>query len=408
MIKCLCVLVFFFAGADVFASSHYLGVDTIAPPVQFINTSFENASLVSWAVEESGVVNVDLIYDRQRESANRANGHWFFQVQTRKGTDFVMMLNNMDNIWNNNHASVISKYTHCYVSPDGIHWNTIDAEKTTDNKLKIKFHAAYDSFYVAGVEPYRISDLEKLYTEIKKNKLVKIDTIGHTVLGRPLEIVRVGSVNAPHRIFIRARAHGFEAGGNWVVQGIIRGILKNDLGAKHSLEKYCLYILPMANKDAVARGRTRFNSEGIDLNRGWGAPADPHYAPENAALENWIKKMIAAGEKPDLAIDFHNDAEGHLHLSPPNRNISYLPNMKRFESLLRKHTWFTEGTIGGDTGFRNPSSIGEGLLYRYGIDAMVYELNYEWIAGLNKVPFGKDWESLGEKLNIVFADYFDK
>jgi len=380
--------------------------DTITQPIQFINTSFENASLVNWSVEENGVVSVALVYDRQRESENRANGHWYFQLQTHRGAEFVLMLENFDNIWNNNRASAISKYTHCYISPDGKVWTAIPAEKTADSKLKIKIHADYDSFYVAGVEPYRISDLDKLLAEIKTNRLVSIDTIGHTVLGRSLEIVRIGNPDAKHTIFIRARAHGFEAGGNWVVQGLIHQLLKNDAVARKALGSFCVYILPMANKDAVARGRTRFNSEGIDLNRGWAVPADPHYAPENAALENWLEKMIAGGKKPELAIDFHNDEEGHLHLSAPNGNTNYLSNMQRFENVLRKNTWFTEGSIGGESGFRNPSSIGEGLLYRYGIDAMVYELNYEWIAGLNRVPFGKDWEWLGEKLCTVFYEYF--
>jgi hypothetical protein len=53
--------------------------------------------------------------------------------------------------------------------------------------------------------------------------------------------------------------------------------------------------------------------------------------------------------------------------------------MARFEELLRKHTWFIKGSIG--TNFCNPGSIGEGLLDRYGIPALVYELNANWLAG---------------------------
>ena len=48
----------------------------------------------------------------------------------------------------------------------------------------------------------------------------------------------------------------------------------------------------MANKDAVAKGRTRFNLSGIDLNRGWDQLADPVLAPENHALEIWLNKQI--------------------------------------------------------------------------------------------------------------------
>jgi hypothetical protein len=41
----------------------------------------------------------------------------------------------------------------------------------------------------------------------------------------------------------------------------------------------------MANKDAVARGKSRFNSQGYDLNRKWDAGADSVLAPENYAVE---------------------------------------------------------------------------------------------------------------------------
>src|SRR5205085_415810 len=202
-----------------------------------------------------------------------------------------------------------------------------------------------------------------------------------------------------------ARAHGFETGGNWVVQGLIHSLLQKD--ASRYLKKYCVYILPMANKDAVALGRTRFNGQGMDLNRNWDKLADSVHTPENYFLENWLKKMIFKGEKPDLAIDLHNDREGNLHVSHPNVNLEeYLAHVQRFESLLYKYTWFTEGKKGGE--FRNPGTIGEGLAERYGINAFIYELNFEWIAGLRKVPDGKDWELLGRELRDVFFDYFDK
>ena len=93
--------------------------------------------------------------------------------------------------------------------------------------------------------------------------------------GRELEIVRVGDPQAPYRVFVRARAHPWEPGGNWVVQGLVKRLLKGDAEAKQFLARYCVYSLPMANKDGVANGRTRFNMQGKDLNREWGAPSDP-------------------------------------------------------------------------------------------------------------------------------------
>jgi len=60
-------------------------------------------------------------------------------------------------------------------------------------------------------------------------------------------------------VFLRARAHAWEPAGNWVVEGLVHRLLKHDKEAKKYLERYCVYILPIANKDGVALGRTRFN-----------------------------------------------------------------------------------------------------------------------------------------------------
>jgi len=379
--------------------------DSPATGLKFINTSFENASQLDWEVDSNGIINISLIYDHERASPNRATNHWHFQVQADPGSDLVLILKNFDNIWNGQKAYPVSVKTSCLVSEDGISWTAVPAELISGNRLRVQVHMKHDKLYAASVEPYRLSDLEKLKTEIRKNPLVEINTIGRTVEGRPLEIIRVGHPDAPHRILLRARAHPWEPGGNWVVQGLIRALLQKDGSAY--LKKYCVYIMPMANKDGVAHGRSRFNSLGKDLNRNWDNTADSIYVPENYALESWLVKMIRKGQKPDLAIDLHNDSEGNLHFGLPNVNLTrYMENMKRLETLLYKYTWFTEGSKGGD--FRNPGTIGEGLSERYGVDACIYELNYEWIAGLKKVPFGKDWELLGKELRDVFLEYFNR
>jgi hypothetical protein len=46
-------------------------------------------------------------------------------------------------------------------------------------------------------------------------------------------------------------------------------------------------------------------------------------------------------------------------------------------------------------------------LERYGIDAGILELNCDWIEGLQKVPFGRDWELFGRQLRDGFYAYFD-
>lgn len=370
--------------------------------VKYINTSFENASQLDWQIDSNGTVNIGLIYDRERSSPNRANGHWHFQVQAVPGSDVTIVLKNFENIWNGRLGYPVSAKTNCMVSTDGKKWTHIRGEFTPEKSLRFTVHMTTDKVYLASVEPYRISDLEKFIAGIERSPLVQVTPVGKTVEGRPLEIIRVGNLNAPHILFLRARAHSWEAGGNWIVEGLVNSLLEKD-AAKY-LKRYCVYIMPMANKDGVAHGRTRFNAQGIDLNRQWDTPADSVLAPEKYAFEKWLKQMIAKGKKPALAIDLHNDQEGHVHVNLPREdNKAYTKNLTRFVDLLYKHTWFTEGSAN----VTNPGSLGEGLAKRFGINACIYEFNYEWAEGLKKVPMGEDWMLMGKQLRDVFYLYFE-
>jgi hypothetical protein len=260
--------------------------------------------------------------------------------------------------------------------------------------------------HVARLEPYGLGNLDSLLAWLRKQRRVSIETIGFTVERRPLEIIRIGDPRAPWRVFVRARAHPWEAGSSWVLEGLARRLAAGDETVRRYLRRYCVYLMPMANKDGVLRGGTRFNLNGMDLNRNWDKPADARLAPENFALEQWLEKRIRDGQRPHLAIELHNDGNGRLHISrPPISGLEeHLKRMARFEQLLRSHTWFTEGSTGG--GFRNSGTLGDGWLERYGIDSVVHELNCNWIEGLKDYPSAKHWQQYGASLAGVLDEYF--
>jgi hypothetical protein len=398
--------VLWFLCASVFLTSARAQEITWQSDLVFLDTNFENASPLYWEVEAGNVVHVYLIYDQERASPNRANGHWFFRVEARPGAELTFVLHNFDNVWNGRKSSPIDKRTVCFTSLDGRTWQTIPTEKTADDCCKFKVVVDKGSLYLARLEPYRLSDLERLKQEIRSDRRVEITPIGKTVEGRELEIIRLGNPEAAHRVFLRARAHPWEPGGNWVVQGLIRRLLREDEGAGRYLDTYCVYIMPMANKDGVARGRTRFNLLGADLNRKWDKLADPAINPENYALERWLQSMVGEGHKPDLLIDLHNDDSGGLRIDRPSKGLDeYLRDMDRLEAMLRKDTWYTERSSRASVG--SPGSIGEGLLDRFGVHACVLELNANWIAGLNACPSAERWKLFGEQLCEAFLHYFE-
>ena len=102
--------------------------DTVKTKLKYINTSFENASQLDWEIDSAGVINLSLIYDHERSSPNRANGHWYFQIQAEAGCDLTLILKNFDNVWNGRKASPVSDSTNCLTSEDGINWTAIPTD----------------------------------------------------------------------------------------------------------------------------------------------------------------------------------------------------------------------------------------------------------------------------------------
>ncbi len=373
--------------------------------LEFIDTSIENASPLWYDVADN-VIRIHLIYDHERASPNRAAGHVHFLVHARPGSNLTFEFLNLDNVWNGQPGSVAGELKTMAISPDGRTWKTVPTDSLPGNRVQLRVAMPGPALYVARIEPYRLSDLERLLGSIRTHPRVRITPIGKTVAGRNLEIVRIGDSSAPYRVFIRARAHPWESGSNWVAQGLVQRLLKDDDAARRFLRVYNVSLLPMGNKDGVARGGTRFNLRGKDLNRNWDKPADPELNPENAALEKWLEAEIASGRRPHFAMELHNDGNGRLHISrPPVPTLErHLSRMAIFEELLRAKTWFTEGAT--NTAFRNSGTLGDGWLERYGIDAVVHEFNCNWVAGLKDYSSSRHWMDYGANLAEVLHDYF--
>ena len=374
--------------------------------LEFIDTSIENASPLWYEFADDGTIFVHLLYDQERNSPNRAAGHIHFLIHAKPGSKLTLEFKEMDNVWNGRLGSVAKEVKALSLSENGRDWKVVSTESLPGNRVRLTVDMPGPRLYVARIEPYRLSDLEALLASIRQNPLVQITPIGKTVQGRELEIVRVGNERAPYRVFLRARAHPWETGGNWVVEGLIHRLLKGDGEAKKFLERYCVYILPIANKDGVAHGGTRFNLQGKDLNRNWDKPAAPQLAPENYALEQWLEKMIKMGQAPHLALEFHNDGSGLLHISRPSVAglQRHVERMATLETLLRKQTWFTEGST--KPSFHNSGTLGDGWLERYGIDAAVQEFTCNWITGVDDYATGRHWQEYGAALATVFYEYF--
>jgi murein peptide amidase A len=125
--------------------------------------------------------------------------------------------------------------------------------------------------------------------------------IGHSVQGRPIVSIRLGSENADVKVLVVGAVHGNERAGRRIAR------LSIPLGAPRGSE---ILVVPTLNPDGVAAG-TRGNARGVDLNRnfpfGWRPLEGGEYSgsrplsePESRAAHRLILR-----ERPDVTIWFH-------------------------------------------------------------------------------------------------------
>ncbi|HEY3322978.1 MAG TPA: M14 family zinc carboxypeptidase [Planctomycetota bacterium] len=382
----------------------------------FIDTYFENGSPLRWDLRDNDVVELEMSHDHERFKANQQLTHWNFKILAKKekiGSTITFKVANVEGCWNGNKSPSFGKFNLAVsVSSNGTDWKTISTENIKDGRYGLQFQVKLESecTQVARIVPYTDSDLQRLIAGIRNHPDVRVYEIGSTVERRPLEMVEIGSAQAPHRVCLRARCHPWETGGSWVFEGLARFLTSDDAQAAEIRKQICFCVMPMANKDGVYRGMTRFNIRGMDLNRNWlvDKPIDAALAPESACLQSWLSERQRRGQLPQLYIDFHNDNDGGLHLSHGGKDHdAYLARMAKLEKLLREMTFFREKMIGGKAGgFVNSGSSGEGIQEMYGFDAVIWELREQFAEGLGRAPLHTDWQKLGAEFGKVMLRYF--
>jgi hypothetical protein len=129
-------------------------------PLEFINTSFENASPLWYEFAPDGTVLAYLTYDHERSSPNRAAGHIHFQLQAKPGSKLTLEFKNLENVWNGTSSSIARELKTVVISEDGRAWKSVPLESLPENRVRLHVEMPGPRLYVARVEPYRLSDLE--------------------------------------------------------------------------------------------------------------------------------------------------------------------------------------------------------------------------------------------------------
>ncbi len=138
-------------------------------------------------------------------------------------------------------------------------------------------------------------------------QLVDVFSIGNSVEGRPLWVMRIsGSSSEKPGMMYHGAQHGNETVGAAIVAFLANHLLTNyetDPEIASLVNNLEWFLLPIMNPDGYNRF-SRYNSRGVDLNRNWGGiggPANAFSEPETAAMRD----LFVARPNIRAHIDFH-------------------------------------------------------------------------------------------------------
>jgi len=204
-------------------------------------------------------------------------------------------------------------------SSDGETWSRVPTEYV-DGQLVITHTPETGAVFYAYFAPYSLQRHHALICEAAIRG-ARVDTLGRTLDGRPLDRLRLGT--GALQLWIIARQHPGETMAEWWMEGFIGRLTKPDDIARSLLEMATLHIVPNMNPDGSYRGHLRTNAAGANLNREWHAPT----AERSPEVRDVLVAMDDSGV--DFCLDVHGDEElPYVFLAGCEGIPSFTPRLK--------------------------------------------------------------------------------
>ncbi len=214
---------------------------------------------------------------------------------------------------------------HPKTSRDKKNWSPIGKDNYLHDSVTVFFRLSVstDTTWVAAQPILTSTDALQWSIGMAENANIQLDTVGYSVLNRPLLRLSPVKPRSKEKIIVISRQHPPETTGYMAMKTFVATIWSNAKLAKRFRKKFDMIVYPMLNPDGVDLGHWRHNVGGIDLNRDW------HFyrQPEIKAVTEDIKKIIAKpGTRVVFGGDFHS-TWSDLYYTNENDSLAFHPDL---------------------------------------------------------------------------------
>tara|TARA_B110000238_G_scaffold113878_2_gene123601 strand:+ start:845 stop:2005 length:1161 start_codon:yes stop_codon:yes gene_type:complete len=261
------------------------------------------------------------------------------------------------------------------ISSDNKAWDNLNMlnilKKNNDKILVIDFLPSNKKQYIASQEIITQSWYYNWFNELKETGKVRSETIGFSVLKKPITMFFIETDIKNPYIIILGRQHPPEVTGAFALKGFIDQLVSPSQLSQNFLNQYNIIFVPLMNPDGVDNGHWRYNVNKIDLNRDWGTFSQPETIAVNEKLIR-----LTANSKLALFIDFHSTYNNIFYVSENSSN-----NLSKF-SLENWINNSSSGLLGIGYNFQlinssnKDNGVSKNYIYnKYNIPSMTYEVS---------------------------------
>ncbi|RPH51532.1 MAG: hypothetical protein EHM91_01055 [Planctomycetota bacterium] len=368
-----------------------------------IRTDFEGGSLGKVEQVSETHFRCAVAGQADQNGRNRQASWYFFRLDGAKGREVTITMTDLRGEYNFKPGGLcVRDDTPPVISSDGKTWRHLgEKNEFAKDEATFKVTPESDTLWIAHIEPYTASRLDRFLGEIRSSPHLKDDVIGKTVEGRDLHLLTITESPGAPVVWLMCRQHAWETGTSFVGEGAIRFLLSAE--ARPLRQKLVFKILPMVDPDGCARGGVRFNRHGYDVNRNWDS-ADP----ENPDSRRLMPEICAAKKAITgpwaVFLTLHNQESGEwLSSSEKHQAVA-----DRLFAVLQQKSTFNPS----EKGPRPPGpkyTPGRATVYEYldrekGLPAFLMEQGITRSSKLGRLPTSQDRLEFGKQLIQVLAD----
>ena len=218
--------------------------------------------------------------------------YWYFKISNISGKRITFKFNRND---------LFTKYGPAYSINNDQTWLWYGENRVVNNSFSFSFNEKDTIAYFSMAFPYTEKNLNEFLSTLNNTRLLKIDTLCFSPEKRIIEKITISpSKNKPtKKVLITARHHACEMMANYVLEGIIEGIL-HEKELEYLRKNVEFLLIPFMDKDGVENGEQGKNRIPRDHNRDY---VNKSIHSSTAKLREMVPDW--SDGKVKMAIDVH-------------------------------------------------------------------------------------------------------